>query len=143
MAKFLSLAIAALQEHHFCQVSSCPDQSQSHHVSVLFRGGKLLGLGYNSARSRYAKKNTVSLHAEVDALFHTKERKRLKILVIRIDRCGKLANSCPCLHCLRFLLSYGIKKISYSTGNANEIKTSRLEDLLKHPHISRGFRPYM
>ncbi len=96
--------------------------------------------------------NKVSIHAEMDALnklFILKKMRRVKktkmdLVVIRINRNGKLCESAPCYHCTQELLKNNlivIDKLYYSTVYGNII-CIKFDDWIKHglPRISKGWK---
>lgn len=83
----------------------------------------------------------LSTHAEEAVIenFRKKNQKirsnRLRIIVIRINSKGQLADSRPCNRCVRIMQQAGIKRVTYSNADG-KIITSKLEDIL--PHASAG-----
>lgn len=54
------------------------------------------------------------------------------VIVVRIDRSGKLQNSLCCASCHDLLKCAGIKKIIYTTGEDDlAVRSSRVRDLIK------------
>jgi len=99
---------------------------RSHHGAVIFNDDKIISRGYNR-KIVGIEKHTI--HAEMDALCNVtgNVRERLKdayVLVIRLNKRGKLTNSMPCEDCQRTLKAYGIKKVFYSIsgGEIMEMK---------------------
>jgi len=86
-------------------------------------------------------------HAEVDALDKIKYKKnvpkKVDLFVIRLTKLGYLAESRPCLHCLRALKNSGlnIKHVYYSNSERKIIRElfSKMEDS-PLTYISRGHR---
>lgn len=89
-------------------------------------------------------------HAEVDAMLKLPSRKKTKnslkvcLIVLRVDKNGKLKSSRPCSDCLRrlqWLHGYKISYIYYSNNDGNIVKakyTNLLESDIQH--ITRGHR---
>ena len=109
-------------------------------------------IGENSFRYLNGCNNKVSIHAEMDALnklFIMKKMRRVKktkmdLVVIRINRNGKLCESAPCYHCTQELLKNNlivIDKLYYSTIYGN-IVCIKFDDWIKYglPHISKGWK---
>jgi deoxycytidylate deaminase len=103
--------------------------------------------GKNGYRMKHTHCNR-TIHAEEDAirkLPFRKNKKKIEIdlLVIRINKNGKLLNSKPCSNCLKKMKNikgYKIKYVHYSTENGT-IVTQKLSDLLQdtNVHISYFF----
>lgn len=96
--------------------------------AVVLKGGKILGRGHNTVRSRSGtfkramRTPMASMHAEIAALLvtHRKNLKGSTIVVARIsfgELC--LGNAKPCLHCTKMLKLYGVKKVVYTTGGTS------------------------
>jgi cytidine deaminase len=68
--------------------------------------------------------NGMTVHAEINLLSKIKCNKSISILVIRINKEGKLKESKPCYHCLKAMRNSGlnIKYVYYSTSNGNIVK---------------------
>ena len=75
-----------------------------------------------------------SKHAEHGAILYLKNKRKrnnIKLIVVRIDAYGELANSTPCENCLNRIKLAGIKKVIYVNENkelveenVNQIKIS-------------------
>lgn len=88
---------------------------QHKHSSLVIRGGKVLSYGHNHN----------SIHAEVNALNDVWNNKLINSYIInfRINRIGKLKNSHPCIDCITYARTKGIRKIIFSTEEGfKEIK---------------------
>jgi hypothetical protein len=108
--------------------------------------------GINSDKTGYGNKN-VRTHAEMDALRKThnlvkcnkiKKRKKMSLLILRVNRNGKLCDSAPCLHCtMQLLKSKNIifDKIYFSINN-EKIVCIKFSDWLLNPsqHVTSGWR---
>ncbi len=101
------------------------------HGCVVLRNGKVISKGYNHPRIRIINKNRLSCstHAEMSAILSLKNKKANSILVIRINKEGKLCDSKPCQYCFNFILNSGIQKIYYSNeqGKIICIKTKDID----------------
>ena len=64
--------------------------------------------------------------------------KKLVMYIIRITADGELADSRPCIHCLKMMKNNMIKKVVYTTFGG-EIKIENINDISTQ-HISCGFR---
>lgn len=110
--------------------------------------GKNVTIGINSLRKIHPG-SPITRHAEVDAVLKLPSRKKnnpLKIclVVLRVDKNGKLKNSRPCADCLKrlqFLHGYKIRYIYYSCNDGNIVK-EKYTELLRSDiqHITRGHR---
>lgn len=131
---------------------------RSLHVAILFTGkGKILSIGVNnhSCTHKTPLHHLLTIHAEMDAIYsymrgvttqkikHFK-RKSAKIAVFRITPGGNIANSLPCLDCLKKAHECGIRKIYWSVNN-NQMASGR-PDLVIVEHnvnVSNGNRKNM
>lgn len=88
-------------------------------------------------------------HAEMDALINlrchgSKRRKWINLVVIRLNREGKLCASKPCSKCIYHLThmkqKYKIRYVYYSTDDHKivRVRFSKLVD--EDPHFTRRFR---
>jgi hypothetical protein len=92
-------------------------------------------IGLNSDKSQFSNK-TIKTHAEIDAIKKIRYYKRCNIIknnkmdliVLRVNKFGKLCLSAPCYHCTCFLNSKKTKKIikinKIYFSNENETITS-------------------
>jgi|SRR5579864_944888 len=102
------------------------------HVSFIIYKQKLLITGINSASThpinlrnpKYADGINVSSSkgtcSELKSLLRLKRLTNINpakciMVVIRINRNGQLANSCPCMSCKSLLAYVGLKKVYHST----------------------------
>jgi len=67
-------------------------------------------------------------------------RKKLEMVVIRVNKTGNLINSKPCNSCLYYLKLYGVKSVYYSDSNGEIIKEKI--NTLESEHCSIGHRKY-
>lgn len=93
------------------------------------------------------------LHAEMDAIRKLPpiplkaKKKRISLVVIRVDRMGNLRNSAPCFKCIQYMYrlnlttSYKIENVYYSNQNG-DIIMAKLTELVdqENKHISYAFR---
>ena len=89
--------------------------------------------------ARHAEENVLArynkLLEKVDA--KTYKKRKLCLLVIRINAQGELTESKPCSHCVEVLKEYGIRKVSYSTKEGTIVSES-LETMVTSPSV--GYR---
>ena len=108
-------------------------------------------IGENSSREAYSG-CCYNTHAEMNAIgklppVYDNKKRKIYIVVIRIDKNGNLKNSAPCSKCVEHMLrlngwgSYNLKDIYYSNEDGNIIKTS-LKDLEtnENNYVSSRFR---
>lgn len=77
----------------------------------------------------------------------TKIKKNISLIIIRLDKKGKLCNSHPCEKCINYMVQiakqrkYKIKNIYYSNNDGNiEHTTLAKLDNLENKHISKRFK---
>ncbi len=68
-------------------------------------------------------------------------RKKLEIVVIRVNKNGELLNSKPCNTCLYYMKLYGVKSVYYSDENGDMIKEKISQIEVEHNSI--GHRKYL
>jgi deoxycytidylate deaminase len=108
-------------------------------AACIIQGKKIYSHGYN-----YCSRENI--HAEISTLNNlnrniaemSKKRKTFDILIIRVTKSNKLANSRPCKSCFNALKSYGISRIFYS-NKEGEIVYENVDEM-KVEHTSSGFR---
>lgn len=109
----------------FQKRSSCANV----HIAILYKGKRRIEhIGVNKHNATY--KNPLhcllTIHAEMDVIngllrgyssvkVANFARQNLKILVVRFTKSGLLANSEPCVNCVRKMSALGIKKVTWST----------------------------
>ncbi len=92
---------------------------------VVFRGKRILAWGFNQIRTSNAipdrfKKFIEALHAEQHAIMRVPNKELLNgasLLVIRINRNGKLTNARPCKNCMKTINYFKISNVYYSNEN--------------------------
>ena len=92
---------------------------------VVFKGKRILSCGFNQIRTSNAipdrfKKFIEALHAEQHAIMRVPNKELLNgasLLVIRINRNGKLTNARPCKNCMKTINYFKISNIYYSNEN--------------------------
>ncbi len=92
---------------------------------VVFRGKRILSWGFNQIRTSNAipdrfKKFIEALHAEQHAIMRVPNKDLLNgasLLVIRINRNGKLTNARPCKNCMKTINYFKISNVYYSNEN--------------------------
>lgn len=103
------------------------------HIAFLIRKNKITHIGTNSCRThpetlKYDYKNhqLVGIHAELSVCMKSgKENLRdYKMVVLRVDRNGNLANSKPCCGCQSVIKQFNIGEVWHSDSNGMVVKNS-------------------
>lgn len=111
---------SALIENMVKRRLSSGDNIQSNrnlHFAAIISGKKILSTGFNYPIPKKSK----SRHAEISAFIKLDKKdykKNINIVVININRNGKLKNSMPCSDCINFLKkqnNYKINRVYFST----------------------------
>jgi hypothetical protein len=92
------------------------------HVAFLVKKNKIVKIGWNKKRThpKIAKHpyhdGCVGTHAELDVILKSglDNLDDHSMIVLRVDRKGRLANSKPCTGCLSLLKSYNLSEVFYS-----------------------------
>jgi hypothetical protein len=101
------------------------------HIAFLIRNSKIVHIGTNSCKSHpetlkydYANHQLVGIHAEVSVCMKSgKENLRdYKMIVLRVNRTGKLANSKPCCGCQSVIRQFNVGEVWYSDENGDVVK---------------------
>ena len=116
-------------------------------AALLLDGKKSYHLGHNEDRCSYKGQIGCSMHAEANVIINylgkylsksnnkwinskPKLVKKIDLMVVRIDSLGVLKNARPCQNCLNLMNDVGIKRVSYSSGNGNEIITEKVDRMI-------------
>lgn len=71
-------------------------------------------------------------------------RKKLEIVVIRVNNNGQLLNSKPCNTCLYYMKLFGVKTVYYSDENGDIIKEKINQIEVEHSSIAhRRYLKYL
>ena len=92
------------------------------HVAFLVKKNKIVKIGWNRKRTHPEiskhpyHDGYVGTHAELDVILKSglEDLNDHSMIVLRVDRKGRLANSKPCPGCLSLLKSYNVEKVFYS-----------------------------
>lgn len=95
--------------------------------AVIFaNGGRIISVGYNQIHTMAKKLHPKyqnykgNIHAEVDCILNARtDLIGYSILIVRINKKNELRLAKPCINCLVYLSKVRIKKIYFSTGEAN------------------------
>ena len=100
------------------------------HMAFLIRCGKIVHIGINSCKSHpetlkydYKDHQKVGIHAEL-AVCMKSSKENLKdytMIVLRVDRTGKLANSKPCGGCQSVIQQFDVGEVWYSDNSGNVV----------------------
>ena len=109
-----------------------------------------IAIGENSVRGRFGNEK-LTTHAEMDALTKHKQllrigkckKSKIDLIVIRVNRTGKLCESAPCVHCTKELQECGIpiNKI-YFSRNDGTITSVKFSEWIEsdYAHVTKGWR---
>jgi tRNA(Arg) A34 adenosine deaminase TadA len=113
----------------------CPTNWQNvnnSHIAFLVKKNKIVKIGWNRKRThpKIAKHpyhdGYVGTHAELDVILKSglDNLDDHSMIVLRVDRKGRLANSKPCPGCLSLIKSYNVNQVFYSDTEGNIEKLS-------------------
>ena len=102
------------------------------HVAFLVKKNKIVKIGWNKKRTHPEiskhpyHDGYVGTHAELDVILKSglEDLNDHSMIVLRVDRKGRLANSKPCPGCLSLLKSYNVEEVFYSDTEGNIEKLS-------------------
>lgn len=112
----------------------------------IIRGIKKLAHGYNHT---YSYRGFNSTHAEMDVInkldlhYYKRNRIKLDLYVVRVSKSGNIAESKPCMHCIKTMIKseLNIKNVYYSNSNGEIVKTTLYElYMMDSQYITRGAR---
>lgn len=97
------------------------------HVAFLVKKNKIVKIGWNRKRTHPEiarhpyHDGYVGTHAELDVILKSglDNLDDHSMIVLRVDRKGRLANSKPCPGCLSLLRSYNVSEVFYSDTEGN------------------------
>jgi deoxycytidylate deaminase len=100
------------------------------HIAFLVKRNKIIRIGWNRKRTHPEiskhpyHDGYVGTHAELDVILKSglDNLEDHSMIVLRIDRNGKLNNSKPCLGCRSVLNQFNVKNIFYSNSEGNIVK---------------------
>ena len=101
------------------------------HMAFLIKCGKIVHIGTNSCKSHpeilkydYKDHQKVGIHAELSVCMKSgKENlKDYKMVVLRVDRTGKLNNSKPCCGCQSVIEQFNVGEVWYSNNIGNVVR---------------------
>ena len=95
---------------------ACKSPLGYRHGSVIFKGNKILGAGYNwPVAPPGGEKRQFSIHSERDALkgLRSDQVRGSDIFSVRVTRGGSYALAAPCKGCQKLLKRKGIRKVHW------------------------------
>lgn len=98
---------------------------RSSHVAFLIRKSKIVHIGWNKYKthpynlSHPYHDGTTYRHAELDVCFKSgkEDLYGYSLVVVRIDRNGRVCNSLPCKGCQSVIKQFGIETVYHSDIN--------------------------
>lgn len=123
-----TLKRAAKTAHALCPINW--GNVNNSHIAFLVKKNKIIKIGWNRKRTHPEiskhpyHDGYVGTHAELDVILKSglDDLEDHSIIVLRIDRNGKLNNSKPCSGCLSVLNQFNVKNIFYSNSEGNIVK---------------------
>lgn len=110
----------------------CPTNRglKSSHVAFLIKSGKIIHIGWNKNKTHPINLKhpyhsyPIGLHSEVDCIIKSgkEDLTGYEMIVIRVDKNGKLNNSRPCIGCQSVIKQFGIDTIWHSNVAGEIIK---------------------
>jgi len=109
------------------------------HIAFLIKSGKIVHIGTNSCKShpetlKYAYQNhqRVGIHAELAVCMKSGKTnlRDFTMIVLRINRNGKLDNSRPCCGCQSVIKQFNVGEVWYSNINEEVVKNKTIEQTL-------------
>ena len=108
----------------------CPTNWQNvnnSHIAFLVKKNKITKIGWNRKRTHPEiskhpyHEGYVGTHAELDVILKSGEDDLYdhSMIVLRVDRKGRLANSKPCPGCLSLIKSYNLSDVYFSNLEGN------------------------
>jgi len=116
----IAMALCPLNLEHRCS-----------HIAFLIRCGKIVHIGTNSCKSHpetlkydYKDHQKVGIHAELSVCMKSgkEDLSDFKMVVLRVDRKGNLANSKPCCGCQSVIKQFNIGEVWYSDSKGEVVK---------------------
>jgi hypothetical protein len=130
--------ISKLSEaNHLCHIATFVDKKRKDHNLIV---------GINTNRKRF-NNNKIAVHAEIDALQKLEKlnkKPKMDLIVLRVNKNGKLCESAPCRHCTIELSKNNIVNINnlYFSRSDGSITCIKFSDWLKKEdhHVSKGWK---
>ncbi|AYV85889.1 MAG: cytidine and deoxycytidylate deaminase [Solivirus sp.] len=115
----------------------------SKHAAILFSGKSIFSTGYNRFDRGKLQSCTqsYSTHAEIDALYKSRKiskRKRIYLIVVRLNKNGNFINSKPCNSCIHALKRSNITRIYYTNDKSQIVYEPT--NLINNEHECSGNR---
>lgn len=129
-----------------------PIKRPNHHAAAVFTKSNIYSVGINEYDNKPYPGCSYDAHAEMVAFLkipppkNTRKFRKVNLIVIRVDKHGKLKYSKPCMKCIEFIgyHSYNmmclIDNIYYSTEDGTIIRRKFMDLYLeKDGHMSKRF----
>ena len=111
----------------------CPinREMRTSHVAFLIKGGVIRHIGVNKQKTHprskdfpYPNYRLAALHAELDVCLKSgvEDLSDFEMVVLRIDRENRVANSKPCCGCQGVIKQFGIKNVYFSDSVGNVVQ---------------------
>jgi len=131
-------SISRLSEaNHLCHIATFVNKK---------RKNNHLTIGINTNRKRF-NNNKIAVHAEIDALQKlekTNKKHKMDLIVLRVNKNGKLCESAPCRHCTIELSKNTLVNINklYFSRSDGSITCIKFSEWLKKEdhHVSKGWK---
>ena len=115
---------------HLAIEEAMQSEHKTRHGSVVYKQGKIIQSGRNQycamQRLKHFKTNPIwSIHAEMNVIAGLPKgiTKGATIVIVKVNRDGRLSNSKPCSICTALIRRSGINKIIYTSGPDSIIET--------------------
>lgn len=84
--------------------------------AALFKGSRLIALGWNKHKTHPDNACEISRHGEFDTLIKIPQHqlRGARLYIARLTRSGKVSYSKPCKHCLAFLKTLPLDRVLYT-----------------------------
>lgn len=121
------LSKAIQMAHSLCPINK---ENKNSHISFLIKSNIIEKIGVNKRRTHPEiskhpyHEGHVGIHAELDCILKVdkEDLRDYKMLVLRIDRNGKLNMSKPCPGCLSLINQFNVGEVWYSDKNGQIVK---------------------
>lgn len=124
------------------------EQKMKHGACLFVSYNKISSYGYNSDnRTKIGKYYSPSNHAEKSCLSQSSylkndKKKKVSMMVVRVNSFGKLCNSRPCDDCIKYIKQYKqIERIYYSDERGIIVmeRVRNMSDKCHKSHCTRRF----
>lgn len=130
--------------NQIANIDTCPQKHANYNLSNKGDVKKFISLKKHIERTglvlaKHAEENALEKYNSNIGIGGRKKiaKRKLHIIVIRINKNNEITESKPCSHCVEVMLSYGIRKVTYSTSNG-DLVTESLNVIVTYPSV--GYR---